>query len=220
MIALSIDNFLFLLLIAVAALFQLLSKALTKAGRSESDETAESPKPERPAPIRRPAPESDAERIRKFLEALGQPASSTPPPPVLPRTEMAPRPLAPVQPPPVLTRRWALPREQRPKPDVPQRESPPSEQPSPVQEIAPPPPPAPAVPLFEVHEGISVELQQVPTIKTPIQPLAPSISSLVKGADFKTDIASLFASKSGLQEAILLREILGPPRGLAALEQL
>src|ERR1700746_1440536 len=118
MLALSLDNLLFFLLIAVAALFQLLSKAISKAGKSESDETPSSPTPQRPRPIRRAPAESDADRIRKFLEALGQPPSSTPPPPVLPRSDIPPRPLAPVQPPPVIPRPWGLPREQRPKPDL------------------------------------------------------------------------------------------------------
>jgi len=38
MLAFSLDNLLFLLLIAVAALFQLLSKAVSKAGKSDSNE--------------------------------------------------------------------------------------------------------------------------------------------------------------------------------------
>src|SRR5205085_6475131 len=40
------------------------------------------------------------ERIREFLEALGQPAGTKPPPKAVPRTNLPPRPLAPVQPPP------------------------------------------------------------------------------------------------------------------------
>jgi hypothetical protein len=37
-------------------------------------------------------------------------------------------------------------------------------------------------------------------------------------AGTKTDIVTLLGSKSNLREAILIREILGPPRGLQALE--
>jgi len=40
MIAVSLDNLLFLLLIAAAALFQLLSKAVRKASKSDSNETS------------------------------------------------------------------------------------------------------------------------------------------------------------------------------------
>ncbi len=129
MIAFSLDNLLFFLLIAVAALFQLLSKTISKAKKSDSNETSSSPGPQTPRPIQRAPRESDADRIRKFLEALGQPPSSTPPPPVLPRTDIPPRPLAPVQPPPALPRVWRLPRERAEKPDVSQRESRPYEQP-------------------------------------------------------------------------------------------
>src|SRR5258707_3190813 len=118
MIAVSLDNLLFFLLIAVAALFQLLSKTISKAGKSDSSETSNSPKPQTPRPIQRAPRESDADRVRKFLEALGQPPTSTPPPSVAPRTDVQPRPLAPVQPPPVIPGRWRLPREQRQNPDA------------------------------------------------------------------------------------------------------
>jgi hypothetical protein len=216
MLAVSLDNLLFFLLIAVAALFQVLSKAISRTGKSESDETTSSPTPQRPRPIRRASPESDADRIRKFLEALGQPPSSTPPPPVVPRTDIPPRRLAPVQPPPVIPGTWRLPREQREKPNVTQTEARPSEQPSRVHEIIPPPVPAPAAPAFEVHETLPVELQEPPIIKAPIEAYAAATRPAAKAAGFKTDIATLLGSKSGLREAIILREIFGPPRGLQA----
>src|SRR5262245_18573695 len=128
MLAVSLDNLLFLLLIAVAVLFQLLSKALSKTGKSDSNEKSSAPKPQTPRPIQRAPRESDADRIRKFLEALGQPPSSTPPPPVLPRSNIPPRPVAPVQPPPVLTRVWRLPRERQQKRDITKEETNPPEQ--------------------------------------------------------------------------------------------
>jgi hypothetical protein len=220
MIAVSLDNLLFFLLIAVAVLFQLLSKAISKAGKSDSNETSSAPRPQTPRPIQRAPRESDADRIRKFLEALGQPPSSTPPPPVLPRTDVPPRGLAPVQPPPVIPGMWRLPRERREKPDVNQRESSPLEQPSRLQEIVPPPVPPLAAPTFEVHEALPVESQQPPIIETPVEAYAAATQALAKRADFKTNIATLLASKSSLREAIVLREIFGPPRGLQALDLL
>ena len=218
MLAVSLDNLLFFLLIAFAALFQLLSKAVSKS-KKESDETPRSPTPNMPPPIRRVPAESDADRIRKFLEALGQPPSSTPPPPVLPRTDIPPRRLAPVQPPPVIPGVWRLPREQRQKPDVTQRESRPPEQPSRFQEVVPPPVPGPATPGFEVHETLPVELQQPPLIKTPVEAYAaPKAFGVAKRADSKANIVTLLVSKSSLREAILIREILGPPRGLQEID--
>ena len=218
MIAFSLDNLLFFLLIAVAALFQLLSKAISKAGKSDSNETSSSPGPQPPRPIQRAPRESDADRIRKFLEALGQPPSSTPPPPVLPRTDIPPRRLAPVQPPPVIPGMWRLPREHREKPDVSERESRPYEQPSHLQEIAPPRVTAPVTATFEVHEALPVEPQQPSIINTAVESDATASQVVAKRAGSKRDIATLLASKSSLREAILIREILGPPRGLQTLD--
>ena len=209
MIAVSLDNLLFLLLIAAAALFQLLSKAVRKAGKSDSNETSSSPRPQTPRPTQRAPRQSDADRIRKFLEALGQPPSSTPPPPVAPRTDIPPRRLAPVQPPPVMPRAWRLPREQREKPEITQKESPSPEQPSRVEKIVVPPVPAATAPAFEVHE-----IQQQPIVKTPVEVYAAATRPIIYRPDLKTNIASLLASKSGLREAIILREVFGPPLGL------
>src|SRR4029077_14027437 len=195
MIAFSLDNLLFFLLIAVAALFQLLSKTISKAKKSDSNEASVSPEPQTPRPIQRAPRESDADRIHKFLEALGQPPSSTPPQPVLPRTNIPPRPLAPVQPPPALPRVWRLPRERVQKPDVSERESRPYEQPSHLQEIAPPRVTAPVTATFEVHEALPVEPQQSPIINTAVESDATA-SQVVAGS--KRDIATLLASKSSL----------------------
>jgi len=220
MLAVSLDNLLFFLLIAVAALFQLLSKTISKAGKSNSNETSSSPKPQTRRPIQRAPQESDADRIRRFLEALGQPPSSTPPPPVLPRTDIPPRPLAPVQPPPVIMpRAWRLAQEHGEKPDVTQRESAPLEQPSRLQQMVPPPVPPPATPAFEIHEALPADLQQPPVITTPLEGYtAPEAFGVAKRADLKMNVAALLASKSTLREAILLREILGTPRGLQPLD--
>ena len=218
MLAFSLDNLLFFLLIAVAALFQLLSKTISKAKKSDSNETSSSPGPQTPRPIQRAPRESDADRIRKFLEALGQPPSSTPPQPVLPRTDIPPRRLAPVQPPPTLQRVWRLPRERAEKPDVSERESRPYERPSHLQEIAPPPVTAPVAETFEVHETFAVEPQQPSFIKMRVETDATASEVDAKRAGSKRDIATLLGSKSSLREAILIREILGPPRGLQALD--
>jgi hypothetical protein len=89
-----------------------------------------------------------------------------------------------------------------------------------LQQIVPPPVPPPAAPAFEVHEASAVELQQPPIIKTPVEAYALPSQAVAKPADFTMNIATLLLSKSGLREAILLREILGPPRGLQAFDLL
>jgi hypothetical protein len=219
MIAVSLDNLLFFLLIAVAVLFQLLSKAISKARKSDSNETSIAPRPQTPRPIQRAPLESDADRIRKFLEALGQPPTSTPPTPVLPRTDIPPRRLAPVQPPPVIPGVWRLPRERTEKSDVSQRESAPREQPNRSQQIVPSPVPPPVAPAFEVHEALPIELQP-PITKKPVEAYAAATQAGAKRADLKMNIATLLASTSSLREAIILREILGQPRGFQALDLL
>src|ERR1044071_1528666 len=97
MIAAHLENLLFLVLLVLAGLFQLVGRATRKTNEDEDEEPLPKPARRIPRPIPRAPVESDQERIRKFLEALGQPPASRPPPPVVPRTEIAPRPLARVR---------------------------------------------------------------------------------------------------------------------------
>jgi hypothetical protein len=189
MLAIHLDNILFLLFIAVAILFQLLTRAATKTGRrTGGDPTRRSTSP---TPPRREETEED--RIRKFLEALGQPTSSRPPPPVLqrptyqkpivlPRTEQKPIARTTFSPLPPLTTR---------PPDLP------IETQSPYQ-----PSPPPSEPVAETE------------VKAPLEPTAPPISK----TESRIDIATLLRTTSGLRQAILLREIFGPPRSLQPLD--
>jgi len=207
-----IENILFILLIVVAFLFQALARAVSKA---KKDQTTPGSTPERrmSKPIPHAPTESDAERIRKFLEALGQPPTSRPPPPVVPRTDVPPRPLAPVKPP--IARIWELTREELRKREVIVRESPQSEGLRPPEKIIPPK--LTSAPAFEVHEG-SLPLEPPPIIKTPVEAYAAATRPVAKAAESKTDIAILLASTSGLRNAIILREIFGPPRSLQPLD--
>jgi len=73
-------------------------------------------------------------------------------------------------------------------------------------------------PAFEVHEG-PLPIEPPPISKTPVEAYAaPKAFGVPKSADLKTDVAILLASKSGLRDAIILREIFGPPRSLQALD--
>src|SRR6266700_4930328 len=98
MIAANFDNFLFLLLVVVAVLFQFLAKIAGKKSKDQTKRTS-TPIPRTPTSPQRAPTESGEDRIRKLLEALGQPPTSRPPPPVVLRTDISPRPLAPVKPP-------------------------------------------------------------------------------------------------------------------------
>ena len=216
MIAAHFENLIFLLLIAVALLVQLLARAASKTNTDETEPTSK-PASRTLKPIPRAPAESDEERIRKFLEALGQPTASTPPPPVVLRTEIPPRPLAPVKPPTSYPPSpWKLLREEQRKRDIIRKESPPPETAKRAEKIFPPT--ITGAPAFEVHEGPPIE--QSPIITTPVEAYAAATRPVSKGMDLKTDIATLLASKSGLRNAIVLREIFGLPRSLQAFDLL
>jgi hypothetical protein len=210
-----IENLLFILLIAVAFLFQLLARAASKARKDQTRRT-QAPTPRTTPRIRRAPTESDEERIRKLLEALGQPATSRPPLPVAPQTDIPPRPLTPVQPPVApFAPLWKVSREERRKREVILTESPPSEGARPVEKIIPPPITDAAA--FEVQEG-PLPLEPQPIIETPTEAYAAATRPVAKGKESKRDIAILLASTSGLRNAIILREIFGPPRSLQPLD--
>jgi hypothetical protein len=115
----------------------------------------------------------------------------------------------------VFTPPWKLTRDELRKREAIPKESPPPERAKREEKISPPA--TTAAPTYEVHEGpLPAELQQI--FKTPSEAYAAATPSIVKREELKTDVASLLASKSGLREAIILREILGPPRSLRALE--
>jgi hypothetical protein len=202
MIAAHLDSLLFLLLVAVALLFQFLAKTAGKTGKDQT-KTTSTPTRRTPTPMRRALAESDEDRIRKLLEALGQSPTSKPPPPVVPRRDIPPRPLAPVQPP--ISPFSQLRREKSRKREIITKEIPP---PRPVEGAKK------KVPLaFEVQER-SFPIAPPASFKAPAETDAGVTPTIAKAEERRTDIATLLASASGLRDAMILREILGPPRGL------
>jgi hypothetical protein len=206
MIAANFDNLLFLLLVAVAVLFQFLAKMAAKAGKDQTKRTA-TPIPKTPAPMRHPSSESDEDRIRKLLEALGQPPTSRPPPPVAPRTDIPPRPVAPVQPP--ISPLSQVRRDKSRKRGIIPKEIPSPRTVTETEKL---------VPLaFEVRGG-QLPIAPPPIFKAPAETYAAVTPTIAKAEGLRADVATLLASTSGLRGAIILREILGPPRGLRRLE--
>src|SRR5947209_5132089 len=201
MLAVHLENLLFLLLLVGAGLLQLLGRTLRKPDTGDENPQPKA-SPELPKPIPRAGRESDQERVRKLLEALGQPPASGGPPPVaqrpiyrkplvLPRVRPLGSPL-----PPLMTR----------PPDVPTR---PDISPDTI---------APPAHRFEIHEP-QAPAQPVPVVavsRVPESAIQPQIAA----AQSNLGARKLFPSPFTLRDAIIVREILGPPRALREVELL
>jgi hypothetical protein len=166
---------------------------------AQKAKTTQTPKPE--APPSRPIPrggesQTEEERVRKFLEALGQPPGSTPPK--------------------VATRRQAVQPRIFPKLPPLTTAPPPLSQPSATRPSMPPPLPLEVTPFkpataqeggFEVHE---VARQ---TSSEPVPEIRRELSS-------RQNLRVNLTTSSGLRDAIVLREIFGPPRSVQPLDSL
>jgi len=202
------DQPIILIIIAIVTVLRWLSQ---RSNTTKDD-------PERPKVPDEPIPrgsesQSEEERIRRFLEALGQPTRSTPPPKVTRRVtvtkrEVLPRgrpfgsPLPPITttPPPLET---------KPPPF-------PTFSPGPVQ-VFPPPPPVPTEqpitkPATTVERSFGVHDLSVQN--------SSATSSTDDYRAVTTRRASFLSlgSSQDLRRAIVLREIFGPPRGLQQVE--
>jgi hypothetical protein len=191
MAAVHLDNLLFLLFVAVAIFFQILTRAATKGRKRPGDTTRRSTPPSQMSrPISGDADETDEQRIRKFLEALGQPTTSKPPAPVAPRPTYQRPTVLPHVPPPMKS---PLPPLTTRPPDLPREIKLPGQGPPPLEPLP-------------VIKTAAAEEYEVAT-----QPIS-------KSAEAKIDVAILLRSTSGLRDAIILREIFGPPRSLQPLD--
>ncbi len=173
------DTVIFIVLAGLALIF----KWLTSQG-----EKTEAPPPDEQAPPR-PPPQSEEERVRRFMEALGMPAGTQPPPPVRQRRVVTP-----------------LPPAQRPK----VKRS--FVQPLPPIVTTPPEmdlPPAPIV----VAEEIDFEVPQPAAVVVTATPL-PARAVVPVRALSSQSLGKMLRSPASIRRAIVLREVLGPPRGL------
>jgi hypothetical protein len=187
--AIPIDTFVFLVLVLIAGFFRWITKQADAAkGTGESA-------PPVPRKNISPREETDAERVRRFLEALGQPTSSTPPPRIEKHAKRASE------------RRVVVPKERRtilaPLPPL-------TTVPAPLPEevlvsVSPP-----ARESTAMHTGVS------PVIETTTVPALVPIAfpETVHESPVQAEVASLLSSGRGLRDAIILREVFGPPRSL------
>ena len=202
------SNIIFLLLLAVAALFKWLTQKAQESAKNQTQGTTKRQVNRAKTNLSAPAG-SEEERIRRFLEALGQPSSSPPPRKVTPRPTASPKQvvLPHVGP-------WA-------SPLPPLTTQPPLVEPTPPVSATLPPPlpnPAPArvtpkpieTPVFEVRRAQSSSSSRDPVATFPAANIpAPSRAPLTTSS-----VLALLASADGLRQAVILREIFGPPRSL------
>ena len=189
------DTLIFLVLAGLALVF----RWLTKQGSDE----AEKPRPTLPNETPRHAPpQTEEERVRRFLEALGVPPGTQPPPPVRSRTVTPRSVVTPTlrTPPPKIKRSWAQP--------LPPVVTTPADMPL--------PPPTTA---WQPEPVFVMEAQPAPAAAAP-PPLPAELSAplIRKAAPARTlpmtSLGPILRSREKIRQAIILREVLGPPRGL------
>lgn len=192
------ENIFFLVLVAIIGLIRWIMAAAEKTKNSRTEETTNPTAPN--APVSRAPGQTEEERVRRFFEALGVPTSNAPPPEmsrrtVIPKTlRQARREVRPIDPFP------------RPRPTVWNPEdvvvAPPplatSATPPPIPESPPPLRAEPVAlkgipPVFEVRE-VGTRAEE-PVVSAPSQ-----------------NWGARLATASSLRDAIVLREIFGPPR--------
>jgi hypothetical protein len=213
------QNIIFIIIAAIVGISRLIAR-ISEESKKQSQRPPQlphppgHPRPEYTQPLQRAQPKTDADRVREFLEALGQPAGSAPPPKIQPRTQIPPRPLAPVQPPSLAPefRGW---KEQARKIVV-------------LQQPAKPVPPKikrvvassipPAVSVAANEPGAWIAQEQVQTAPAPMKMavLTPT-DQPIRRATVENLWKQNLRSADSLQTAIILREIFGPPRGLQPL---
>jgi hypothetical protein len=210
------QNIIFIVIAAIIGISRLVSR-ISEESKKQSQRRGQPPQgpppqPGIPQPIQRTRPKTDEERVREFLEALGQPAGAAPPPKALPRAQIPPRPLAPVQP-PASMRPFAKPvfrtwKEQAKEIVVlqqPAKAAPPE-----IRRIVVPPP----LPAEANEPGAWIEQDQTQTAAATKMSIARTDDQPSVRASADTIWKQALLSPNAARTAIILREIFGPPRGV------
>ena len=211
-------NWPFFLLAFVFLLLRFIGSAVSKAGKNNDRSTRQTSAPVPPPLPRSPQGDLDTERVRKFLEALGQPPGTTPAAPVKPRTDIPARPLAPVQPPRALVP--VLPKAAKARQGA-------SSAGRPAEPTAPILPGdmrrTPTVPAARrstaaavagLQGAAAIISRRVPARLEPYRDTTGSTGA----ADAASSIQNLLRSPGNLRKAIILREVFGPPRSLQPID--
>src|SRR5438105_11884007 len=209
------QNIIFIIIAAIIGISRLVSRISEESKKQSKRRRQSTQRPPSqtamPQPIQRTEPKTDEERVREFLEALGQAPGSTPPAKVQPRTQIPPRPLAPVQP-PASIRPFAKPefrtwREQAKEIVVLQQ---PTKIALPqIKRVVVPPVPAEAK-----EPGAWIAQEEAQTGAATKMAIARADDQPSVRASADAIWKRTLRSPEAVRTAIVLREIFGPPRGV------
>ena len=212
----AISQLVYFAVIAVIAI----SRAVAKSRKKSDDQP-----PSRPLTrIERPSADTELERQRRFREALGLPPDTTVPPPIRPRPvqqqQQGPLPTIPVSQGPAA---FGIPR--RIYTGVPHKTGTPAPAPTPAPAYAPapaavaaptPPPPitmpVPAAPL-DLQTPLIPILQASLATELPSPPRPAAAPAPTRRAS-TAEILRRLRDPVSIRQAIILREVLGPPKAL------
>jgi hypothetical protein len=210
------QNIVFIVIVAIIGIWRLIARIKDALNQSQRDNQRRTTPPNRPPrPLAREE-KTDEQRVREFLEALGRPTGSAPPSKVQPRTNLPPRPLAPIPPPPSMrpfSPVLVQPRSRAKKAVfVPQQWSKSS---VPESDVVVPT----SGPSIDVNEpGRWIAQEQARSAPSPDVSKAPLIKATDETANIRASAEIIWKpalrSPDGMRAAMVLREILGPPRAM------
>ena len=215
--------------IILVGLFALGKWLLTNAGKSTSENGGVQPPNAGPPPQRpRTQPsETDEERMRRFMEALGLPAQATPPAKVEPRPAQPPPPLPQIQksaPEPLTPAQKRF--KERPARRSEGRPARRADHKGIAPELAPMIPMDPIAKVASVSETApSMEVTSIPSINfgSPVEDAEDAVSAAgnvdrLQSAEptqrGRTAFRGQLRGSAALRKALVMREILGPPKAL------
>ena len=223
------EQIFFLILLAVVGLLRWISQMAEEKRNREAEKRAPGIPPLN-TPVQRAPAETEEERVRRFMEALGvpttnapipkaEPTRETPKPPAAPKRKVNPidpfprggfPPIttAPAPPPPPLPQAPPL---------VPQPPRVPAA-PSPLP-VGPPPLPTRETTMFAPTPAAEFEVRDVTEAIDELPPTGRGqLAAEKRGAARESALAARLRSPEGLRDAIVLLEIFGPPRSMQPLD--
>jgi hypothetical protein len=214
-----------------------------QSGDDSGDETSPMDRPSRsPRPARTfgnpadasPRAESDEEKMRRFMEALGLPPNSVPPPVQRQAPRQGVQTVAPSMQRP-MSRRIEHPTTSRPvasapgelKPELARRSiAAPLDTGGPIPQLAKSRPMSESAPAVQVTSFAPAAISQTQaavaaagvSVTPETRGSAPSLSRPAPATDLWAGLREQLGDAAALRRAILLREILGEPKGLQSAE--